>query len=106
MPIPRIDKIRNQKSEISSKEILPNSETYKRAVVRSLEIIGEASKSLGRDFQAKWSEVEWREMSLMRNILIHVYFGINYEIVWDVFVNKIPELLEKVNEIIESESEE
>ena len=93
------------KHDLPSKEMFFENEVYKRAGVRSLEIIGEATKTLGNDFHTKWPRVKWREMALMRNILIHVYFGINYEIVWDVFKNAIPELQSHIEQIIETESQ-
>jgi uncharacterized protein with HEPN domain len=61
-----------------------NNETLKRAVVRSLEIIGEATKSIPTDFKVKWSSVQWKNMAGMRDRLIHDYMGVNYSIVWDV----------------------
>ncbi|ODS42539.1 MAG: hypothetical protein MSIBF_04280 [Candidatus Altiarchaeales archaeon IMC4] len=78
------------------------NETLKKAFVRSLEIIGEAAKKVPDEFKQEYPEVEWREMAGMRDVLIHDYLGVNYVIVWDVIVNHIPSLLEKVNEIIES----
>jgi uncharacterized protein with HEPN domain len=77
-------------------------ETLKRAFVRSLEIIGEATKKISEDFKQKHPHVNWKEMAGMRDVLIHDYFGINYTIVWDVVVNHIPSLLESINEIIKS----
>jgi len=71
----------------------------------SLEIIGKATKKISEDFTQKYPHVNWREMAGMRDVLIHGYFGINYNIVWDVVVNYIPPLLESMNEIIESQEE-
>lgn len=65
-------------------------ETLKRAVVRSLEIIGEATKKIPADFKVKWNEIQWKSMAGMRDRLIHDYIGVNYTIVWDVMKNKIP----------------
>jgi uncharacterized protein with HEPN domain len=67
-------------------------ETLRRAFVRSLEIIGEAAKKLPDDFRARYPSVEWRSMAGMRDRLIHNYFGVDYELVWDVVRNRIPEL--------------
>ena len=53
-----------------------------RAVVRSLEIIGEATKKISPDFSAAFPLVPWRDMAGMRDRLIHNYFGVDYEIVW------------------------
>lgn len=67
-------------------------ETLKRAVVRSLEIIGEATKKIPADFKVKWNSIQWKNMAGMRDRLIHDYIGVNYSIVWDVMRNKIPEM--------------
>lgn len=87
-----------------TKDDFLNDETFKRAVVRSLEIIGEATKKIPADFKIKWAEVRWRDMAGMRDRLIHDYLGVNYSIVWDVIKNKIPELCEQVLKVIEKES--
>jgi uncharacterized protein with HEPN domain len=55
-----------------------------RAIVRSLEIIGEASKKLDDGFKAKYPHVEWKKMAGTRNWLIHDNFGVDYDIVWDI----------------------
>jgi uncharacterized protein with HEPN domain len=71
-------------------------ETLRRAFVRSLEIIGEAAKKVPGGFRAKYPSVEWRAMTGMRDRLIHHYFGVDYELVWDVVQNRIPELRRQV----------
>ncbi|HPT15196.1 MAG TPA: DUF86 domain-containing protein [Bacteroidales bacterium] len=86
-----------------SKEDLLQDETLKRALVRSLEIIGEATKKIPADFKIKWISVNWKNMAGMRDRLIHDYMGINYSIVWDVVRNKIPELSEQIAEVIKNE---
>lgn len=86
-----------------SKDDLIQDETLKRAVVRSLEIIGEATKKIPADFKIKWGSINWKNMAGMRDRLIHDYMGINYSIVWDVVRNKIPELTEQIIEVIENE---
>ena len=78
-------------------------ETLKRAFVRSIEIIGEASKKIPYDFRQKYPHIQWREMAGMRDRLIHSYFGIDYDIVWDVVRNKIPSLRHKIATILLSE---
>ncbi len=78
-------------------------EVLKRAVVRSLEIIGEASKKITADVKIKWSTIKWKNMAGMRDRLIHDYMGINYLIVWDVVKNKIPELSQQIKEVIQLE---
>lgn len=75
-----------------TKDKLLDDETLKRAIVRSIEIIGEATKKIPADFKVKWNSIQWKNMAGMRDRLIHDYIGINYSIIWDVVKNKIPEL--------------
>lgn len=86
-----------------SKDEFLDDETLKRAVVRSLEIIGEATKKIPADFKVTWSSVPWKNMAGMRDRLIHDYIGINYSIVWDVVKNKIPELNKQLQEVLSKE---
>jgi uncharacterized protein with HEPN domain len=86
--------------DLTKDEFLSN-ETLKRAVVRSLEIIGEATKKIPADFKLKWDSIKWKNMAGMRDRLIHEYMGVNYMIVWDVIKNKIPELYKQIIEVIE-----
>lgn len=72
------------------------------AVLRNLEIIGEAVKALPADFKAVHGSIDWRKISGLRDILIHHYFGIDKKIIWDIIQNKIPELKSFVEEIIKS----
>jgi len=78
-------------------------ETLKRATVRSLEIIGEATKKIPADFKVKWSNIQWKNMAGMRDRLIHDYIGVNYNIVWDVVTNKIPSISVQINQILKEE---
>lgn len=78
-------------------------ETLKRAFVRSLEIIGEAVKRVPEPVRRQHPQMEWRAMAGMRDKLIHDYFGVDYEIVWDVVSNKVPELALAVERLIEDE---
>ena len=75
-------------AEQMDKDEFMSDETAKRAVARSIEIIGEAAKKVPPDVQQLYPQVEWRVMAAMRDKLIHHYFGVDYEIVWDVAVNK------------------
>lgn len=62
------------------------------AVVRNLEIIGEASKYLPEDWRENTAEIEWKKIIGLRNILSHAYFGINPLIIWDIIQNKLKPL--------------
>jgi uncharacterized protein with HEPN domain len=61
------------------------------AVIRNLEIIGEAARALPDEIKQK-SNIEWHKIVALRNILIHEYFGVNLKLVWDVIQNKLQEL--------------
>ncbi len=87
-------------NDLTKDEFL-SDETLKRAVVRSLEIIGEASKKIPANFKYTWNSIQWKNMAGMRDKLIHDYMGINYSIVWDVVKNKVPELYPQILEILE-----
>ena len=67
-------------------------ETLQRAYVRSLEIIGEAVKNLPDDLKARHPDLDWRRMAGTRDRLIHGYFSVDFELVWDIVQNKIPPL--------------
>ena len=74
------------------KESFLQDETLKRAFVRSLEILGESTKHIPDDFRQHYPTVEWRAIAGMRDRLIHGYFGVDYEIVWDAIQHNIPKL--------------
>lgn len=86
-------------SDLTYYEFL-DDETLKRAIVRSLEVIGEATKKIPEDFRLQWTTINWKNMAGMRDKLIHDYIGIDYTIVWDVVKNKIPELHEEAIKIL------
>lgn len=81
-----------------------SDETLKRAVSRSLEIIGEATKKIPADVKYRWKSIKWKQMAGMRDKLIHDYMGVNYLIVWDVAKNIIPTLIPQIETIIAAES--
>lgn len=76
---------------LTSEEFL-RDHTLRRAFVRSLEIIGEAAKQVPEETRRELSDLEWRGMAGMRDRLIHGYFGVDYDLVWDVVQHKIPTL--------------
>lgn len=86
------------------KDEFMQDETLKRAFVRSLEIIGEATKNVSAELRRKYAHIDWRAMAGMRDRLIHRYFGVDYDIVWDIVINKVPLLQKEVQQIIQNES--
>jgi len=88
-----------EKAELTE-EKFQSDEKAKRAFVRSLEIIGEAAKNFPAEYQNKHPELPWKQMTRMRDKLIHHYFGVDYPVVWDTIVSDIPPLLEKVETLL------
>jgi uncharacterized protein with HEPN domain len=78
-------------------------EVLKRAVVRSLEIIGEATKKLPDTFREGHNRIDWRAIAGTRDKLIHDYFGIDYDIIWDIVTNEIAELRTQIEAILKSD---
>ena len=114
MPISRLEYFRHildetdyliDKRQGLSKEQFLRDETLKRAFVRSIEIIGEASKKPPPELKNRYPKVNWKAIGGMRDRLIHDYFGVDYEIVWDVVENKIPTLREDILAILEREGQ-
>ena len=86
-----IDYLDSLRSSLTYEDLL-HDRTREHAVTRSLEIIGEASKNISETARKKNPKIPWKFMAGLRDKVIHEYFAINYEIVWDVIRNKLPEL--------------
>jgi uncharacterized protein with HEPN domain len=86
-------------------EDFENNATLKRAFVRSLEIIGEAVKHLPMSLRARYPDIEWRAIAGMRDHLIHGYFGVDYEIVWDVVNHELERLGQAVEQMLKYRAE-
>jgi len=107
-----LDKIKHINNEINylitkSKEVTHDEfikdETLKRAFVRSLEIIGEAVKRIPKQVSEQYRQIEWKKITGMRDKLIHHYFGVDYDLIWDVIENLIPKLKETIKLILNEE---
>jgi uncharacterized protein with HEPN domain len=77
-----------------------DDETLKRAITRALEIIGEATKNLNQDFRLKYNSVPWSYMAKLRDKIIHHYQGVDYETIWNIITQEIPELHFQIEQII------
>ena len=75
-------------------------DVLRRACLKSLEIIGEASRNISEDFKKAHPVVEWKRMAGMRDKLVHHYFGIDWEIVEDVLKNELPGLRSNISRLL------
>ena len=92
-------KITSYTANLSKAAFLEDEKTFD-AVVRNLEVIGEAVKKLPEDIRAQHPSLEWKKMAGLRDILIHEYFGLDSEIVWDIVKNKVPPLNQAVRAML------
>lgn len=86
-------KIRRYKDDLDFDSFLSDDKTMD-AVVRNFEIIGEAANRIFSDFRNENPEIEWNRIRGFRHRIVHDYFGIDYEIVWDIIVNYLDEMIE------------
>jgi len=85
--------------DLSREQFLEDRRTQD-AVIRNIEVIGEAAKSLSAALKAKHPAIPWKEMASMRDKVIHHYFGINYDIVWNVAKKEIPNTVHQVESVL------
>jgi len=72
------------------------------ACIKQMEIIGEAGNHVTDETKAKFSNVEWAQIVGMRNVFVHEYFGVDSSLVWEIIKNDIPDLKEKIIQILNS----
>lgn len=99
-----VNKIRDYAGSLSFEDILKD-EMRIDAIVRNFEIIGEASSKIPLEIRDRYPSVEWKRISDFRNVLAHEYFGIDYEIMWEIIREKLPALEKQIKEIINQEED-
>jgi uncharacterized protein with HEPN domain len=81
---------------LTQADLLKDEKTYD-AVVRNLEIIGEAAKNISEELRKQLPDINWRKVAGLRDMLAHAYFGIDDDILWDIIQNKVPQLAKCVD---------
>ena len=95
----RLEKIENFMRGIPKKDFLKNEEKQS-AVIREIEVVGEAVKNLPESFRKKFPEISWNKIAGMRDIVIHSYFKVDLDAVWNVVQEDLPDLKNKIEKII------
>ena len=90
------EKVERFTKGMTQEHLFSNEERFD-AVMRNLEIIGEAAKHIPDNVRQEYSEIEWRKICGFRDVAIHEYFGLDKEVIWDIITQKIPDLTIKIN---------
>lgn len=94
-----INKIEEFVGGMNFEEFVKDDKTSS-AVIRKLEIIGEATKNIPRDVRQRYKTLPWSDMARIRDKIIHFYFGVDYDIVWKVIKERLPEIKLKIMQIL------
>jgi uncharacterized protein with HEPN domain len=97
------EKIMRYCQGLSFDQFVADEKTFD-AVVRNLEIIGEAAKHIPVEVRERYADVKWNKIAGLRDIVVHEYFGLDEDILWDIVQNEVPALLDQMRRIIAAES--
>lgn len=97
--IESVKRVESYVKDVTRKNFFQDTKTQD-AVIRNIEVIGEAVRGLPAEFKRKHKEVEWARIAGMRNRLIHLYFGVDLDVVWDVVKNRLSGLRETIQDIL------
>jgi len=86
---------------VTYEEFLSNS-LLQDAVIRQLEVMGEAARNLSADLQNEYPAIPWRQMISLRNRMIHAYFNVNLQIIWEIIQGDIPNLKQDMIRVLET----
>ena len=96
-----ISEIENYTNSTNLKLFLNNS-MMRFACIKQIEIIGEAANYISPETKAIFSDIEWNQIIGMRHILVHEYFGMDFDLIWQVIINDLPILKQKVAKVLNS----
>ncbi len=98
-----IEKIERYVKGFTEKNFYQDSQ-LQDAILRRLEIMGEAVKNISQNFRIKYPEIPWKNIAGLRDVLTHEYFGVNLKRVWKIIKEDLPELKEKISKILKQHS--
>ncbi len=88
-----------------TKDLFEKKEMVVDAVLRNLELIGEASNRLSEEFKEEYSDIPWKKIIGLRNIVIHAYSNVDLDIIWDILMKNIPETKKTIQQIYKDKFE-
>ena len=94
-----IEKIETFTKDLTFENFVQDIKTVD-AVIRNLEIVGEASKHVPKRIKERYSDIDWKAIIGMRNVVVHEYFGVNLEILWKTIRSRLPELRARIEELL------
>jgi len=97
-----IERIESFSKGILEKEFMED-ELRQSAIIRQIEIIGEAVKNIPEDFRKKYPKIEWKKIAGTRDIITHAYFGVDFEKIWEVVKKDLPQLKKEIKNILDKE---
>ena len=100
------DAIARIRSFVSTREQFTAQRVIQDAVIRNLEVIGEAAKAISDETRTKRSEVPWTDIAAMRDRLIHGYFSVDLDLVWDVIATRLTPLLSAVESLLDTDGDD
>jgi uncharacterized protein with HEPN domain len=100
-----IVRVTSYMEDLSYDQFLADKKTQD-AVVRNLEIIGEAAKNITGELKTRYPQIPWKDLAGVRDKLIHHYFGVNFDIVWNIVKQDLPQVLSQLDEILRTECEQ
>jgi uncharacterized protein with HEPN domain len=89
----------------SNLEVFLQNSMMKFASVKQIEIIGEAANHISQETKNKFSDIQWQQITGLRHVLVHEYFGVDSKLIWQIIADDIPELKIKIKEVLLSISE-
>ncbi|MDJ1168294.1 DUF86 domain-containing protein [Roseofilum sp. BLCC_M154] len=98
-----LTKIQSYTTQMSQEQLVADERTFD-AVIHNLQIIGEASKNIPDDLRNRYNSIDWKKIIGLRNIIVHTYFSVDDEIVWDIIQTKLAPLKSSIETILEQES--
>jgi uncharacterized protein with HEPN domain len=96
-------KIRDYSSGLTFADFAKDPKTLD-AVVRNLEVIGEATKKIPESIRTRHTAIDWKKIAGLRDILIHEYFGVDVEVIWDILQNKLPVVEKQIQDILHEQT--